>query len=130
MKVRKEAIHKHLTTLIFDILKSIQDHLDCIKKQDIAKVQQHSSYAAVAAAGKFVENAKVTTHAKTTTLKATVEQEEAIQETQKAKKIIIHVADTRKKSNMQKMTIRKLVQSLQNMAPKVVGAAHLPSSDL
>ena len=130
LEAREEAVHEHLTTPILGTLKSIQDRLDRIEKQGVAKAQQYSSYAAVAAAGKFVGNAGVTTNTKTTTPKATVGQEEAIQEAQKAKEIIIHVADTREKSNMQKMTTRELVQSLQNVAPEVVGAAHLPSGDL
>ena len=61
--------------------------------------------------------------------KTTVAQE-AIQEARKAKEIIICIADTHKKSNMQKMTTHKLVQSLQSMASKVEGIAHLPSGDL
>ena len=54
----KEAVHENLTTPILGTLQTIQDCLNQIKKQDITKPQQHGSYAAAAASGKFVGSAE------------------------------------------------------------------------
>ncbi|MCJ1268559.1 hypothetical protein MMC22_008447 [Lobaria immixta] len=123
LEARKEAVHKNLTTPILGTLMTIQHCLDRIKKQSVAKAQQHSSYAIVAAAGKIMGNAKMTMNTKNTIPK-TMTAQEAIQEARKVKEIIVCIADTREKGNVQKMTTRKLVQSLQSVASKAVGAAH------
>lgn len=126
LEVREEAVHENLTTPILGTLMTIQERLDRIEKQGVAKSQQHSSYAAAAVAGKSGGNTGIT---KNIAPKTTVAQE-AIQEARKAKEIIIRVMDARERNNMQKMTTRELVQSLQSVAPEVVGVAHLPSGDL
>lgn len=129
LEAREEAVHKNLTTPILGTLKTIQDCLDRIEKQSVAKTHQHNSYATIAAAEKIARDSAVKTNTKSVIPKATVAHE-AIQEAQKAKKIIIRVADVHKKSNMQKMTTCELAQSLQSAAPEVVDMTHLPSGDL
>lgn len=107
LEAREETVHENLTTPILGTLQTIQDRLDRIEKQGVAKFQQHGSYAAAAASGKLVGSAGIP---KNVLPKATVAQE-VIQEARKAKEIVIRVTDTREKDNMQKMTTRELVRA-------------------
>lgn len=84
LEARKKAVHKNLTTAILGTLMTIQERLDCIEKQDAARIQQHSSYAAAAVAEKVGGNTGTT---KNIAPKTTVAQK-AIQEPRKARRLL------------------------------------------
>lgn len=109
-------------------LQTIQDRLDKIEKQGTAKSQRPATYAAAAKSNASASAPTVAPKKKTTTKTAT--DQEKLLEAYRSKEIVVCIAETREKNNVQHMTTCKLVEATRGTTPEVVGVSHLPSGDL